>query len=68
MAPYIYTGIQLLSRRLLVDPPEGAFSTNVLWNRAIEADRLFGIAHLGQWFDVGYPAAIAMTEAALARG
>ncbi len=65
VAPYIYTGIQLLSRRLLVDPPEGAFSTNVLWNRAIEADRLFGIAHLGQWFDVGTPAAIKPTAEAL---
>jgi len=65
VAPYIYTGIQLLSRRLLVDPPEGAFSTNVVWNRAIAADRLFGIAHLGQWFDVGTPAAIEPTQAAL---
>lgn len=65
VAPYIYTGIQLLSRRLLVDPPEGAFSTNVLWNRAIEADRLFAIAHLGQWFDVGTPAAIKPTAEAL---
>lgn len=65
VAPYIYTGIQLLSRRLLVDPPAGAFSTNVFWNRAIEADRLYGIAHLGQWFDVGTPAAIKPTTEAL---
>ena len=65
VAPYIYTGIQLLSRRLLADPPSGAFSTNVLWNRAMAHGRLFGIAHMGQWFDVGTPAAIAPTAEAL---
>jgi len=42
IAPYIYTGIQLVSHRLLRDAPAGPFSTNVLWNRAIEEGRLFG--------------------------
>ena len=65
VAPYIYTGIQLLSRRLLVDAPAGAFSTNILWNRAMEQGRLYGISHMGQWFDVGTPAAIPPTAEAL---
>ncbi len=65
-APFIYTGIQLLSKRLLRDAPEGPFSTNILWSRAIEAGRLFGIVHEGDWFEVGTPEAIAPTEAALA--
>lgn len=65
VAPYIYTGIQLLSRRLLVDAPPGAFSTNLLWNRAIASGRLYGVAHLGQWFDVGTPGAIEPTAEAL---
>ena len=38
------------------------------WQRAIDEGRLFGIEHLGEWFEVGDPAAIAPTEAALARG
>ncbi len=67
VAPFIYTGIQLVSRRLLRDAPEGAFSTNVLWNRAIEEGRLFGLVHTGEWFEVGDPAAIAPTEAWLTR-
>jgi MurNAc alpha-1-phosphate uridylyltransferase len=67
IAPFIYSGIQLLSKRLLRDAPEGPFSTNVLWNRAIEEGRLFGIAFTGQWFEVGTPEAIRPTEAALAR-
>ncbi|AMG75807.1 nucleotidyltransferase family protein [Sphingopyxis granuli] len=65
VAPFVFTGIQLVSRRFLDDAPEGAFSTNILWDRAIAAGRLYGLAHMGQWFDVGTPAAIAPTEAAL---
>jgi MurNAc alpha-1-phosphate uridylyltransferase len=68
IAPFIYTGIQLVSHRLLRDAPEGAFSTNLLWNRAIEEGRLFGTSFTGQWFEVGSPQAIAPTEEALRRG
>ncbi len=68
IAPFIYTGIQLVSHRLMRDAPDGPFSTNVLWNRAIEEGRLFGAGFTGQWFEVGKPEAIAPTEAALRRG
>jgi MurNAc alpha-1-phosphate uridylyltransferase len=65
IAPYIFTGIQLISKRLMRDAPEGPFSTNVLWTRAIEEERLFGLAFTGQWFEVGTPQAIRPTEEAL---
>jgi MurNAc alpha-1-phosphate uridylyltransferase len=65
IAPFIYTGIQLVSHRLLREAPEGPFSTNVLWNRAIAEGRLYGLSFTGQWFEVGTPQAIAPTEAAL---
>ena len=68
IAPFIYTGIQLVSHRLLRDAPEGKFSTNVLWTRAMEEDRLFGTSFTGQWFEVGTPDAIKPTEIALGRG
>ncbi len=68
VAPFIWTGIQLVAKRLLRDAPEGAFSTNLLWDRAIEEERLYGVAFTGQWFEVGTPAAIAPTEAALKEG
>lgn len=68
IAPFIWTGIQLVSHRLLRDPPMGPFSTMVLWERAIEEQRLFGIVHTGEWFEVGEPQAIAPTEARLAGG
>ncbi len=68
IAPFIFTGIQLTSRALLRDAPQGRFSTNLLWNRAIEEGRLFGVSFTGLWFEVGTPQAIAPTEDALRRG
>lgn len=68
IAPFIYSGIQLVSHRLLRDAPEGPFSTNILWSRAIEEGRLYGLCFAGEWFEVGDPGAIAPTESALKRG
>jgi MurNAc alpha-1-phosphate uridylyltransferase len=68
IAPFIYTGIQLVSHRLLRDAPEGPFSTNILWNRAIEEGRLYGISFTGLWFEVGTPQMIRPTEEALLGG
>ena len=68
IAPFIYTGIQLISKRLLRDAPEGKFSTNILWSRAIEEGRLFGLSFTGMWYEVGTPQAIKPTEDALSRG
>lgn len=64
-AAYVWTGIQMLSKRLIVDPPSDVFSTNIFWDRAIAGGRCFGLVHQGLWFDVGYPDAIAATEAKL---
>lgn len=68
VAPFIFSGVQIVSQRLLRDAPDGAFSTGVLWNRAIDEGRLYGISHSGLWFEVGAPQMIAPTEAALRRG
>jgi MurNAc alpha-1-phosphate uridylyltransferase len=65
VAPFVFTGIQMLSKRLLRDSPDGPFSTNLLWNRAIEEGRCFGAVHQGLGFDVGTPKSIGTTEAAL---
>jgi len=67
-APFVYTGVQIVSRRLFQDTPSGAFSMNILWNRAIAEGRVFGLVHEGLWFDVGTPPAVAKTEAILAGG
>jgi len=68
VAPFIFTGIQIMSKRLIEDAPEDPFSTNLLWNRAMAQGRLYGLVHDGIWFDVGTPEAIAPTEAMLLHG
>ncbi|MBD8638218.1 MULTISPECIES: nucleotidyltransferase family protein [Sphingomonas] len=68
VAPFAFTGIQILHPRVIADWPEGPFSTNLFWDRAIAAGRAFGQVHQGLWFDVGTPAAIPRTEAILAGG
>jgi MurNAc alpha-1-phosphate uridylyltransferase len=55
-APWIYCGVQIVSPRLFRDPPEGPFSTNVVWDRARAEGRLFGVEHQGWWLHIGDPA------------
>ena len=69
VAPFVYTGIQLVSKRLFAgEIPSGPFSTNILWDRAIEAGRCFGAVHQGLWFDVGRPESIRQAEEILKEG
>lgn len=64
-APHVFTGLQILSPRLFADFPEGAFSLNILYDRAAAAGRLFGIEHTGRWLHIGTPEGLDLAEAAL---
>ena len=68
VAPFVYAGIQVLHPRLFAGAPDGPFSLNVLYDRAIEAGRLFGIRHDGEWFHVSTVKQLAEVEARIARG
>ncbi|TPG21454.1 nucleotidyltransferase family protein [Sphingomonas koreensis] len=68
MAPFVYSGVQMLSPRVIADWPDGAFSTMLFWERAIAAGRAYGLVHQGLWFDVGTPIAVREVEAMLADG
>ena len=48
------------------DAPQGAFSFNLLFDRAIAGGRLFGMRMDGQWLHVGTPEAIHEAETAIA--
>jgi MurNAc alpha-1-phosphate uridylyltransferase len=61
-APFVFTGIQLLSARLFDRAPEGAFSLNLLYDRAISSGRLFGLVHAGEWADAGSPDGLKAAE------
>lgn len=62
IAPFVYSGAAILSPRLFEGAPDGAFSLNALFDRAIEAGRLFGVRMDGIWLHVGTPEAIREAE------
>ena len=65
-APFVYAGVAILKPELFADTPEGSFSFNLLFDRAIAAGRLFGHELDGRWLHVGTPEAIPLAEAAYA--
>ena len=65
IAPFIYAGIQILHPRLFAGAPEGSFSLNKLYDKAQEAERLWGLRHDGEWYHVGTPAELRAVEDAL---
>lgn len=64
-AEHVFTGLQIISPRLLDGAPEGPFSTRLLWDRARAAGRLFGAVHGGYWMHVGDPKGLEAAEARL---
>lgn len=66
VVPYIYAGVQLISPALLEGTPDGTFSMNQAWNRAMAARRLDAIVHDGLWFHLSTPADLTEAETILA--
>jgi len=58
VAPFLFAGASLCTTALFDDASSGAFSLRVLWDRAQEQDRLYGVRHDGEWFHVGTPEAL----------
>jgi MurNAc alpha-1-phosphate uridylyltransferase len=65
VTPFVYAGAAILTPALFADAPQGAFSLNRLFDRAIETGRLYGLRLDGLWMHVGTPDAIAQAEAAI---
>ena len=65
VVPYVYAGVQLIAPALLDAMPDGAFSTNLAWDRAMEAGRLRAVVHDGLWFHLSTPSDLADAESVL---
>ena len=65
VVPFVYAGVAILSSVLFSTAPPGAFSLNLLFDRTIEAGRLYGLRLEGVWMHVGTLEAIAAAEAAI---
>ena len=68
IVPYLFGGVQILSPRLFDRVPDGAFSLNRLYDRAIESGRLFGLVHDGAWFHLSTPRDLEKAEDQLRLG
>lgn len=66
LAPFVYSGIQIISRHLFDTEPVEPFTMWRAWHKALAAGRLHGLSHPGLWFHVGTPASVGKTEALLA--
>jgi N-acetyl-alpha-D-muramate 1-phosphate uridylyltransferase len=60
--PYVFAGVSINHPRLFADCPEGAFSINLMWDRAIGAGRLASICLDGTWMHIGTPDALEDAE------
>jgi MurNAc alpha-1-phosphate uridylyltransferase len=66
MADYYYSGVQIMDPVLLDGFAEEKFSTNLIWDKALQAGALFGLVLDGFWMHVGDPASLNEAEAKLA--
>lgn len=63
----VYAGAIVMDSRLLADAPDGPFNLNIYFDRAIAANRLYGLILEGQWVTAGTPDAIGAAEEAVHR-
>jgi MurNAc alpha-1-phosphate uridylyltransferase len=67
IVPFAFTGVSLAHPRMFDRSPDGAFSLNAVWDKAIAAGRAFGMRMEGTWMHVGSPDALALAEKQLNR-
>jgi MurNAc alpha-1-phosphate uridylyltransferase len=65
LAPFLFTGVQILHPRLFAGMAPGKFSLNRVYDKALVTGRLYGLRHDGAWYHVGDPAGLAAVEAQL---
>jgi MurNAc alpha-1-phosphate uridylyltransferase len=62
VVPFAFAGVSLCDERLFKDAPDGRFSLNLLWDRALAKGKLYGVRLDGRWMHVGTPDALAEAE------
>lgn len=62
VVPFAFAGVSLCDASLFEDAPQGPFSLNLLWDRALAKGRLYGMRLDGRWMHVGTPEALAEAE------
>src|SRR5262245_2219967 len=65
VAPFVYAGAAILTPAFVAGVPPGPSSLSPLFDRAVEAERLYGLRLEGVWMHVGTPEAVTAAEAAI---
>jgi MurNAc alpha-1-phosphate uridylyltransferase len=62
IAPFVWTGVQIVQPTLFEDAPQGRFSINRQWDRSLSSGRLWGVRLDGVWIHVGTPQGLEEAE------
>jgi N-acetyl-alpha-D-muramate 1-phosphate uridylyltransferase len=62
IAPFVWTGLQIVQPGLFEEAPQGRFSINRQWDRALSTGRLWGVRLDGVWIHVGTPQGLEEAE------
>lgn len=65
IAPFVFTGTQIIHPRLFADAPRGPWRLRPLFDRLMAEGRLHALRHDGEWFHIGTPAGLEEAEAYL---
>jgi MurNAc alpha-1-phosphate uridylyltransferase len=62
VVPFVYAGVAIISPAIFNNAPPGEFALTRLFDRANEAERLYGLRMDGVWMHVGTPDAVRAAE------
>lgn len=62
VAPFMFTGVQIIKPQLFADIEETAFSTAKIWTPLMDKGTAWGLRHDGVWMHVGTPPALEEAE------
>ncbi|SEW43330.1 MobA-like NTP transferase domain-containing protein [Cognatiyoonia koreensis] len=63
----IYSGLQIIRPAILDEVADSCFSMNVIWDKLIQRQSVFGCIYDGEWCDVGRPESIPLATRLLAQ-
>ena len=64
----VFAGVSIVHPKLFAHAPHGAFSMNIIWDKALSNQRVFGLMMDGTWMHIGTPEALTAAEKWIADG
>lgn len=58
----VYGGVQIVKTGLLTQIAQNAFSLNLVWDKMLKTQTMYGLTYPGRWCDVGHPDGVKTAE------